>query len=409
MNQALYWPANADLIVAKEADWVTFFEDQHLETIVDPMVYRTGQLFTEGAQSAGAQRDEIWQALSQNIGSLIAFFDALILNDQLPVIDYGFTFDTNAGFAVPKLMGLCNQAEKVLVGVHVMQDAYTTAHTAAIAELSQRALPDDLVQSIRQEMSAFDYGWAPRLWGSDMEVQLSEDELAVMRFAYGGLLFGAYAQLSGAQHLLQPKRSRLYLELSLPEKVVSSARDDEEQLFAALRETAPLSLGPDCEVIEFDALPSFLPYLLRDDPASPRQLLDNALRLRQRGDVIDYRAWRRRLIEDWRQKGRISADAERTVHELQEASNRLARANAEPTLPVKVSGTLVTIEPKALKVKLGDVGLETQVPLGQVRGWVLDQIPGRRYTKLLQRMQLAAHEYRNLDRHLENLWKGTLS
>ena len=38
MNQALYWPANADLIVAKEADWVTFFEDQHLETIVDPMV-----------------------------------------------------------------------------------------------------------------------------------------------------------------------------------------------------------------------------------------------------------------------------------------------------------------------------------------------------------------------------------
>jgi hypothetical protein len=35
MSQAVYWPASVDLFVADENDWVTFFEDQHLETIID--------------------------------------------------------------------------------------------------------------------------------------------------------------------------------------------------------------------------------------------------------------------------------------------------------------------------------------------------------------------------------------
>ena len=32
--------------------------------------------------------------MSDNIGSVLAFFDALVLSEKLPVIDYGITFDS---------------------------------------------------------------------------------------------------------------------------------------------------------------------------------------------------------------------------------------------------------------------------------------------------------------------------
>jgi hypothetical protein len=52
------------------------------------------------------------------------------------------------------------------------------------------------------------------------------------------------------------------------------------------------------------------------------------------------------------------------------------------------------------------ISLERAVPIGRKWGWGLRQLPGRRYTKLLMRMHLAAHEYRQLDRHLFTLWKN---
>jgi hypothetical protein len=55
-------------------------------------------------------------------------------------------------------MGLCNQDEKVLVGVHVMQNAYRAARQEALTNLQNRPVPStDLVGLIHQEMSAFDY------------------------------------------------------------------------------------------------------------------------------------------------------------------------------------------------------------------------------------------------------------
>jgi hypothetical protein len=239
-----------------------------------------------------------------------------------------------------------------------------------------------------------------------------------VRFAYGALLFSAYAQQSGGQHLLQPKRSRLYLELSLPEEVVRSVRDDEDRLFAELRKSAASVTGPGNGLIEFDALPSFLPYLLLDDPSTPRDLLDKALRLRRRSDVIEYRGWRETLVHDWRTKKRISADAERELRKLAVGLNHLIQPDSL-SIPVKLSGTLLTIDPASVSVgpegfeahvaqiRVGDnIKVETELPIDQLWGWVIDRLPGKRYTKLLQRMQLAAHEYRELDSHLESLWKA---
>src|SRR5947209_19556020 len=89
-----------DLIVKQEEDWDRFSApDLNLDVIVDPMVFRSGHVLLNGrsraqASSTTKDADDVWQALSQNIGSLVAFFDTLILNEHLPIIDYSFTFDS---------------------------------------------------------------------------------------------------------------------------------------------------------------------------------------------------------------------------------------------------------------------------------------------------------------------------
>jgi len=53
-------------------------------------------------------------------------------------------------------------------------------------------------------------------------------------FRYGGLLFSGYAQRIGADHVLQPKRAKLYLASSL----AAQRLDDEKALYAELMKLA---------------------------------------------------------------------------------------------------------------------------------------------------------------------------
>jgi hypothetical protein len=81
----------------------------------------------------GKQADDVWQALSANLGSLVAFFDALILSERLPLIDYGYTYESRIGFEQHELYRRCNNAaqDQLLVSVHVMMDAYQQSKTGA--------------------------------------------------------------------------------------------------------------------------------------------------------------------------------------------------------------------------------------------------------------------------------------
>jgi hypothetical protein len=325
---------------------------------------------------------------------LVTFFDALILSERLPIIDYGYTFDSQIGFEQHDLYHSCNQAagEKVLVSIHVMAPVYTQAKAAALEALSVRpSIPTELATSILQEMSAFDYGWQPDLSELKSKPE-NEDQLTLLRFLFGGLLFGAYAQMTGAGHLLQPKRSRLYLAAALA--APSAAYEHERELFDELNKVVRQTEGMQEGLSQVDALPSFLPYLLSKDPQSPNELLRTALALRKNNAVKDYCAWRKQLVEDWRDKGKIDRPNERAIQQITQAVLRELGPSGNATLDF------------GLNVGLTGVGLDIglPIPVGRLWGWVLSHLPGRRYTKLLMRTQLAAHEYRRLDRHLLTLW-----
>jgi hypothetical protein len=390
-----------DVEIKNHTDWQEKFPGGQPEVIVDPMIFRSADVYLRGRKGVeqslpGKKPDDVWKALSANVGSLVTFFDALILSERLPIIDYGFTYDSQIGFDQYDLYRVCNNAAnaKLLVSVHVMMAAYKQAKAAAVEEMRERpAISDELAASIRQEMSAFDYNWQPDL---SMLGELPEDEeqLVLLRFLYGGLLFSAYAQTTGAAHLLQPKRSRLYLAASLD--APSASYDYERELFDELTRIARQTEGLQEGLIKVDAFPSFLPFLLSRAPASPDQLLRSALSLRGSGAVSDYRSWRRQLIDDWRDEGKIDRANEKKIREITRAVRRELGLPEEMSLDVGLSVGLTGVGIKA----------DRALPVGRLWGWVLRQLPGRRYTKLLTRMHLAAREYRHLDRHLLTLWKN---
>jgi hypothetical protein len=154
------------LVIMGDADW-NLFRELNLDVIVDPMVFRSGQLLLRGRSgvqqvSSGSKPEEVWKALSHNIGSLAAFFDALILNEHLPIIDYGPSFDPDLSSQAIDLVQYCNQKEGILVPVHVENNVYLETKQEAITLLAGRKqLPSELVTAVWTELAAFGYEWKP--------------------------------------------------------------------------------------------------------------------------------------------------------------------------------------------------------------------------------------------------------
>ena len=93
-----------ELTITSTDDWDTFVkprEKVELDFIVDPMIYRTADVFLRGKAAIGktfGSSEQIRRAINRNVDSIATFFDCLILSENLPIIDYGITFDQNVGF-----------------------------------------------------------------------------------------------------------------------------------------------------------------------------------------------------------------------------------------------------------------------------------------------------------------------
>jgi hypothetical protein len=387
-----------DLTIEHDADWRRFSENG-LEMIVDPMVYRSADVFFAGMRGAAAgasvghgtsTAEKTWRALSHNIDSLISFFDVLILAPRLPIIDYGYTFESHySDFDIRGLYDRCNEAaaDPPLVSVHVMGDAHANARKAALASVAARTGADPALKaSIVEELTAFEYAWKPDL--SALAPRDGDSEL-FLTFLYGGALFGAYAQEAETAHLLQPKRSRLYLGVELGAPSASFA--DEAELYRELMRILEAMEELREMNVALKAMPPFLPYLLSLNPADPADLLAKAIALRQRPDVVEYRQWRNTLLVDWRTKGRIGNEVRRDLARTGESVKR--------NIAVGDSGC-------ELKINAVTLVPEASVDLKRLAGWFLQELPGRRYTKLLSKLVLADIEYRKLDRAIDTLWRA---
>lgn len=359
--------------------------------VVDPMILRCGELFLRGAAGVG-NADEAWDLMTKNIHALGTFFDRLIIDEKIPVFNYADSFDIGQNFN-ERALSQVNAREEILVDVDVRYGAYQEVRNAALAELKK--LYDESVAgvdaaeayNILGELTASGYAWYPRLDGLALR-DANEERLAA--FILGGLVFGAYAQRAGTDHLMQPKRSRLFLALSLKQE---ASRTAEQYLFEKVGE---LVGRPTADV---PYVPTFFPLLLsRSD--GPAELLTNALDLRSSGEVRDYRAWLHEALTDFDTNGRIPIARAREVEKIAGAIQRRLEGLPVPRVEIKMTvADVAAVKPPA-------VGIDFTAPARAAWGWFVEQLPGKRHRKLLTRAIIADREYVELDRRVRTVWSG---
>ena len=375
--------------INETTDWKKLTK-QGLETVVDPLVFRCGELFLKGAKNSPSA-DAVWELLNLNIHAIGMFFDALILNEKLPVFNYGDTFDKKLNFddKVLTKINKLEENEQVLYDVDVSYGAYHEVKTAALAELEkifngEQKIPQGMVQQIFRELSVAEYHWSPSLENLEARLKTNE-ERNIADYMLGGLIFGGYAQQMESEHLLQPKRSRLFLAMSLQSN--SAGREVETELFDELKKRA------NSPVFDLPWRPTFFPYLL-GKAENPEEILKEVVKLRHSSQVKDYRQWFAEVIQDWKKNGKISNqkrnDVKAIVHSIDQQL-----------------GTIPSVPKVEIKVKIavaipGEVDLTPTV--NRLWGWFLNSLPGNRYRKLLSRAIVADGEYVKLENRIKTVW-----
>jgi len=360
--------------------------------VVDPMILRCGELFLRGAAGV-TDADAAWDLMTKNIHALGMFFDRLILDEKIPVFNYADTFDFGQNFNRSALSHV-NEAEEILVDVDVKHAAYHETKNAALAELKKlyeegsARIDAQEADDILGELTTSGYAWYPDLGG--LEVR-NDTEKRLGAYILGGLIFGGYAQRAGADHLMQPKRSRLFLAISLKQK---TSREAEEYLFKNLGALAGRTTA------DVPYTPTFFPLLL-ESSAGPAEVLRNALALRSTGEVLDYREWLEAALTDFNTNGRIPTER---VQEVERIANRIKGKLAGVSVPqVEIKTTVADVA--AVKLPGVSVDLTPLVKAGW--GWCVEQLPGRRHRKLLTRAIIADREYKQLDRRVRTVWGGS--
>jgi hypothetical protein len=108
-----------DLTIRRAQDWNLLLEK--VNVVVDPFIYRIGQIFLEGANTgSGTHEDSRWRAVANDVAGLAQFFDLIVLHDKLPAFNYVDTFgrDNHLNFN-DRLGELVNQDDQVLYNVDV--------------------------------------------------------------------------------------------------------------------------------------------------------------------------------------------------------------------------------------------------------------------------------------------------
>jgi hypothetical protein len=398
--------------IADPADLlVPMFQDAMVDYVPDPMVLRAADLFIGGKDfvkkiypdsdngirnGAEVTKEKVWATIDKNIDGLIAFFHLLMTRDRIPLIDYDSTFN-DQNF---RTLG------DIAVPLHPPFDVYQRFKKDAqnrIKDIDLRKLPRSMIDDIAEELVSSGYGWLPEA-GLD---ELDATQRTAAGFLMGGLIFGSYAAAIRGDHLLQSKRARLFMELTIkPDQRTQWGWEKESELFAELDKIALR----DPHIATRDRpLPPTVLTLLVENAKSPRDLLDQALRLREEDEWKQYRAWYARLRKAW-DDGSHDPEAELDVlRATEEIGKRLAQRRNEP-VPLREKEVAFKFK---LGVDLGGVKAEAEAGnLEQMRlpdylrNWFVDTFRMRSHRKLLMRMSLEQQRYANLTLGLRNVWEG---
>lgn len=414
-----------DYVIERPADWLVL----RPEVVVDPTIYRVGEVFLAGTpgtpgapRTPGTQRaDQLWDAVSKDVGGLVSFFDLLVLHERLPAFNYADTYDSALDFD-DRLLNVVNSRTKVIDHVDVRYAAYMGSKTAALEALrhgtaggSAALLPSTLQEGLAEELSTLEYQWNPGL--AHLEPAFHGPARTAAGFLLGTLIFSAYAQQTGAPHVMSPKRSRLFTAsaLSAPRSSLAAEADLYSELNRRFHEA-----GEGWRDRELSWTPSFLPWLLQDvDPyrLRPLDVLEKVLDLREKKAVEEYRRTRTRALA-----GDEDAFAELT--KLAEAMTRTLRVDRAELGETR--NVLVELLPKAfgaaagaaLGVGAGPVGAALGAVLGvagedalqrvtgRVWGFVFEQLPFISARKLLTRAVRADYDtMARFENDLRTIWQ----
>ena len=330
----------------------------------------------------------VWDSISRNIGALLSYFDAYLGRDRLPLIQYWETFPQPRD----PIEVLCPEFLEPSVVDHRLYERIKTEVTAQIDRDVLLALPSGDIADVLGELQAFDYQWKPFV-----DIDLPEPHLTMARYVIGGLVFGTYAQATGADHLVQAKRSRLLVALSAPTPQLCQVRFAREQeLFEQFRANA--EGVPNVTVTATAGAPSVLPFLLRQPSLarSTHEVLDRARSLRDSGEGADYREWQRQLRQAWS----VGTSDDRAERDVQTVAARLEqRLQVEGTRPPIMH---ITIE---VPVGPGKVSAERDIATPRwLSRWLVEHIQLRKHRRLLYRLALNEAAYHDLTLHLQETW-----
>jgi hypothetical protein len=399
----------ATILIEESDDW-KMIRRKNLNVVVDPMVFRTAEVFLRGLHGFLEQRqapepkhpESMWNAIKSNIGSLCLFFDSLILEERLPMYDYYMTFPPDLETGKRTLVKLCNESEEVLFPVTVRDPAYAEMKREAVAVLEKLPdVPGATANDILDDLSAFEWEWRPDLWRYEKNEE-SDARRVLDAFRYGGILFSGYAQRTGSDHVLQPKRARLYLALSLG----GHQANDEKVLLAELTKIANEAPEGVQRLGDLPAAPTFLPYLLTFNDKTPLELLNRALSLKKSAAVLEYRRWRQDVMESI-DKGRVPNELQKEIARIAAAIRRELRVdNSSTKVSAKMTAKIALVGPLPVPEAGAEVGVEKELNLAEGLGWFLRNIPGHRYRKLLMRMVMAQREYWHIENQLRTIWRA---
>ncbi len=407
--------------ITEPEDWATL-KRLGADVVLDPVVLRTAHLFLLG-RSGTDKPDEVWKAIESNIGTLATFVDSIILSEQVPVFNYGTTYDIHPpppGAQVEwrpepaELLDVCGGA---LTAVHISlkegpnQGEYITLVIKAYEQAREHApLLPSLVQDVVTRLRVFGYAWEPRktldkvaenaltpaLASYDYPAGTETDAQVVRNYLEGCLIFSGFAQKLGGDHVLPPGWSRLYAAAALPE---DEARLAEEALFRRLANagnTDQLGIG---RTVQFDQ-PTFLPYLLElEGTGTPEALFRRAIALREEDDVQQYVEFRKRVRQEAEQHGRPETFL-REINELAGVADRIM-SKAPRRWPVKMSVSASFPQTLAVNAEAGK-----ELELFRPYDWSMRQLPSNRYRKLLLRMVISQQRTSLLKKLVQNRWEA---
>jgi hypothetical protein len=340
---------------------------------------------------------DAWDFLQANLLTIGFFFDAVVLNDRLPLFNYAASYDASLNFDQRAFAALNDMAEEAIIApVEVGYAAYVDIKARALRGLEDRLtqadheggawLPMAQAKSLIQDMSQSAYRWEISL--EELEQRLpTEMDKQIARLLVGVMIFGQYADLMQSEHWLQPKKASLFARAASGDFTRGSA--DEQQLFEWVAKRYGLPMLSTSQ-------PTFFQHILErskklDD--IPRVLVQ----LRKSGAVRDYRAWRKQALQEWRQAGGLSNDTVKTIKRLQAALAR-RELGVEPVGEAGVALVDVAVTPDPVRIA---TAASKTVPL---LGWMMDHLPGRRHVKLLADCLHARDSYPQIERAVWALW-----